>query len=433
MVEQSLRSQQDFLRKVCSRWGAAEEASDQLGPRLERIESRLAEGAMLSGSTGTNQDSPAPLLSSFIESLFAEKEKRGAWGATMVRQAHIAIRLFLEIAGDKPLASYTRADMVGFRDTLERLPNTHGKSSTWRNLSVAAVIKRTDRDTPDAPRLSLKTLRRHWALASALLEWASANTPKKDQRLDREILNKHTWSKSVVQPKGRGMWNAAALTTPFSSPLYVGCAGLKRSERWRAGPHVFRDAYFWLSLLALFTGAREEELARLRVVDVDQCEGVWIIDITDAGVSGLKGSSAPRKIPVHKDLVKLGFLAHVRQMAARGETQLFPELLVLAVNGRLGTEFGEFFTDYRKHIGIYVKLMDFHSLRTTFTTEMIRLDVPILIVDEVTGHDSAQRKEVKALQSMSVSNYYDGATLRRLKKAVDKFKPGVDLSHLYVA
>lgn len=41
---------------------------------------------------------------------------------------------------------------------------------------------------------------------------------------------------------------------------------------------------------------------------------------------GLKTTSSKGKLPIHKELLRLGFLDYVRAMAKAGETLLFPEL-----------------------------------------------------------------------------------------------------------
>lgn len=75
------------------------------------------------------------------------------------------------------------------------------------------------------------------------------------------------------------------------------------------------DAAAWIPLIALFTGARLEEIAQLQVDDVriDALRGnVPIIRFTDLGDDqALKTDAARRDVPIHKELIKAGLLRFV--------------------------------------------------------------------------------------------------------------------------
>jgi DNA invertase Pin-like site-specific DNA recombinase len=82
------------------------------------------------------------------------------------------------------------------------------------------------------------------------------------------------------------------------------------SEVWR-GPSVTRDARFWLPLLALFHGCRLEEFADLYRRDIDNSNGITFVRLTDEEGRRLKNNNATRNVPLHPELVRLGFLDHV--------------------------------------------------------------------------------------------------------------------------
>jgi hypothetical protein len=69
------------------------------------------------------------------------------------------------------------------------------------------------------------------------------------------------------------------------------------------------------------------ELAQLGTADVIEQDGVPVLMIhSDAEGNRLKTKSARRIVPVHPELIRLGFLDHVEQMRAAGNTRLFTEL-----------------------------------------------------------------------------------------------------------
>jgi len=76
-------------------------------------------------------------------------------------------------------------------------------------------------------------------------------------------------------------------------------------------------AGFWLPIAALFTGARQAELAGLRVSNVQELEGVPLLFIVVNRRAGkrIKTKASERVVPVHPELVKLGFLNYVAERA----------------------------------------------------------------------------------------------------------------------
>jgi hypothetical protein len=92
----------------------------------------------------------------------------------------------------------------------------------------------------------------------------------------------------------------------FGSPVFT------EGQRPEGGKE---DAAFWLPILALFTGACLGELTGLRASDVVQDASVgticlYIIADTKSG-KRLKTKQSARAIPVHPQLIKLGFLKFV--------------------------------------------------------------------------------------------------------------------------
>lgn len=70
-----------------------------------------------------------------------------------------------------------------------------------------------------------------------------------------------------------------------------------------------QDYRYWGALLAMYTGARLNEVASLTCDDVKCEEGTWYFDINDEEeTKSLKTEAAKRKVPVHPDLIEYGFL-----------------------------------------------------------------------------------------------------------------------------
>lgn len=126
-----------------------------------------------------------------------------------------------------------------------------------------------------------------------------------------------------VQP-----FDLPALKLIFGSPIYV------NDERPLAGAG---EAAYWLPLLAMFTGARLNELGQLRPSDILKVPYVdrdgneleaWCIRIVADKAEGLKLKNAwsARRVPIHPDLIRFGFLTYVEAAREAGQSRIFPEL-----------------------------------------------------------------------------------------------------------
>ncbi|WP_273726095.1 site-specific integrase [Brucella gallinifaecis] len=78
-----------------------------------------------------------------------------------------------------------------------------------------------------------------------------------------------------------------------------------------------RNWRFWLSLIMLLSGARPNEIAQLYVNDIKQTDKkTWYMDmdVSDGEHSkSLKNSSSRRRVPIHSELIEIGFLDFVGQ------------------------------------------------------------------------------------------------------------------------
>jgi len=247
---------------------------------------------------------------------------------------HRAIaRRFTELVGLIPVQKITKRDALAFKDKL---------------LEAG--------DTPANVNVKLTRLR-------TLLNFAYDNDL---------IASKPASGITVLDPDAdrnkRRPFDRAALKAIFGSPVYT------QDER----PTQGRDeAAYWLPLLALYTGARMEELGQLRPGDVreeayldaaDEERTAWVLSITEDDDGDLKPKNAgsERLVPVHADLVTLGFTRFAKAANAAGQARLFPALKA-NVYGRLTAKWGEWFSTYKRDVcGITDGRMVFHSFRHTF-------------------------------------------------------------------
>jgi integrase len=182
-----------------------------------------------------------------------------------------------------------------------------------------------------------------------------------------------------------------------------------------------KPSKYWLPLLAAFTGARLEEVGQLTVDDVRHRDGIDYIDINavDEGKS-LKTRSSRRQVPLHPELVRLGFLDHVERRRASGGGPLFPDLKP----DNHGVQTGNFSKWWGRHArrrGIEDRRKTFHSFRHGFKQAIREAGVGEEVHDALTGHSGG-----------GVGRTYGGYPLGLKAGAIAKVKyPGLDLSSMY--
>ncbi|QFT74013.1 Phage integrase family protein [Ruegeria sp. THAF33] len=364
--------------------------------------------------SGTDSGTAGPLLSEAVTSWEAEKS-RGAW-SPKVRDDHLAwMAAFKEIAGDKALSQYSKDDARRFKAILLKLPANWKKKPEVRDLSILEAADKAAET--GMPPMSSATLNKALRRVGAFWNWAEAHHDGIRTGLFKGLTIKET----VNAREQRDPFSTDQLTKLFNSPLYTGC----RSERFCAEPgdHSMRGtARYWLPLLGLFTGARLNELCQLTVKDVREDDGITFLDITDeAEDQKVKSASGRRRIPVHRQLVELGFLEFVDEQRDAGEVQLFPELKVDASGYRSG-EFSKFFSRYLERIGVKTDRTSFHSFRHNFEDACRNGRVLPHIMNAIQGHSE---------QGMA-GRYGDGVyRLSLLVEAIDCIEySGFEVDHL---
>lgn len=256
-----------------------------------------------------------------------------------------------------------------------------------------------------------KTSRDRFTWVKTLLKYASQ---------DLEAISKNPWTGLDIEHRTtarRRPWKPDELTTLFGQPLF---ARYELPQEWRAGG----AAAYWVPLIGLFTGARISELAQLRTGDVSTKGPIPLLSITDAGEGQkVKSSASVRSIPIHPELVRLGFLEYAEEMQKAGGGSLWPTLKLR--KGRPGGFISDWFGGFRKAAGLAEQYPDFHCFRHTVRTLLSRAGVDHKIQDCITGHEAGGSTGTKVYQHVDEAE---------LMHAVQCLKyPELVLPRVYVA
>ena len=179
--------------------------------------------------------------------------------------------------------------------------------------------------------------------------------------------------------------------------------------------------FYWGPLVGLFTGARAEEIASLDLEQVYAEKGIWIIDILEG-----KTENSVRRVPVHDQLLALGFVDYVQCLQKAGYKKLFPHLQ----DGKNGYKknmcrtFGEYLD--LPEVNIVHPLKVFHSFRHTVVTKLTGAGVNEGLKRALVGHDIDTKQSAH-----DDYTHLDALTIENLQTAINKLQyEKIELSKL---
>ncbi|WP_440412150.1 site-specific integrase [Neorhizobium petrolearium] len=355
----------------------------------------------------SEQKSLGELIERYIEL------KRGGWVAKTEADQRRSLSLAADIIGStKPVVGLSTDDVRAVRDVLMQMPRNALKSAATRNKSMMDVLKGGN----GGPLLSPKTRDKYFSMFRSFLAWAVSEEELKS--MPGPAINVASGSK-VDAIDERHPYELSHLRKIFGSPLYMGCKSL--AKRAAPGDLVQKDGYYWVPLVALFTGMRLGEIVQLRVEDLRQDDGIYYFDISrdELGEKVLKTANSKRRVPVHSALISIGLLAYHEQVSSLGWKRLFDDIKPDA-KGYFSGLFSKWWHRFTQKIGVHNSKLVFHSFRHTFTDALREAEVAEEVSRALVGHaDKAGRRDVHM-------RYGSKATLKRLKQNIEKVQyPGI--------
>lgn len=325
--------------------------------------------------------------------------------ATLLETDH-SVRLFCDLNDDVPMASVGVDHIDTFRAALAVWPARARVLPEYRGLSARQIIAKAKKKAHErGPGLGLRTVEKHLDRLRTFFNWAVQRREMSHNPLAGLRLQS-TAAKYAPTRRGFRVEELAALFDPA-----------RRSDKCADDPH-----YFWIPMVALFTGARLGEIAQLTLTDLDQVAGVWGVHITSESSKSLKNAQSRRFIPLPNRLLALGLLDYVQDLKAQGVSELFPGGSANAKNG-LGDRISKWFnrTYLRKSCGLADPEICFHSFRHTFLSAADRLGISESQVGALTGH---------AARSVQARHYIDAATVSERKERIDRIADALQVPAL---
>nr|WP_320115849.1 site-specific integrase [uncultured Desulfuromonas sp.] len=298
-----------------------------------------------------------------VDQYTTEMVAGGNWTAKTKAEQLQAYALFVQLQGDVDISDINTATITAYKNQLLKLPKNAHKKPETRDIPFSDLVAMDH----GLPTVSITSINKYITKLSALLSWASKNG-----YIDSNPASGTTIKQKKTRSTARLPYSFDDLSMIATSRIYT-----------RRNRHEY---YYWLPLLAIYTGARLNELAQLDVSDIRTDNGIWYIDINDDSEGKrLKNASAKRKIPIHSKLIEMGFLAYVK---SRSKAMKLFDGLKIGPHG-YGTSASKWWCRHAATI----KFDDadkkcFHSFRHSFADAIKRTDIPEHVAFGLMGHNN---------------------------------------------
>lgn len=320
-----------------------------------------------------------------------------------------------EFLGSPDVADIEPFDMDRFKAALLAMPLT--KKPSIQALTFPEIVAWGEGDGASMPRIDPITAW-HWIntykgmFAFAVRSGWMTTNPAAD-----------TMAKPPKKRRARKEFTANDIKVMFEAPMFTGFSGrAKHGYRETPGDQVVRDHKFWLPIVALWTGARLEEIGSTRVSEVKQEGEIWYLDLVERGddeddTRTIKNSNSRRRIPIHQKLIDLGFIDYAKGLPKDG--WLFPDLT--GREGKRTVNFGPWWGRWSKRNapvkgeGIDDKKKPFHSFRHTAIRALRKPGVHPALARLIMGHEDGEADAIN-------DGYGAGADLVELKATIDKME-----------
>jgi integrase len=329
-------------------------------------------------------ESTAPLFSQVYEEFLEFKVNKIKLSTKMQEDYQRRHVVWLEVVEDKAIDLYKPKDIGQFIDICFELPKMHilpYRNMTWQ--------ERLTCDVPEEDLAAPKTVHQYYKWIMGVFAYAKRDTVAYIETSPCTI--KRDFTANV-----RGIFSDSELRTLIK-------AAKKERTAWKK----------WIVYLGIFTGARRGELAQLRKSDIkfDNETGRHYLLITDSHENqNLKTDNAKRKIPVHQELVKAGFIDYVKGCGERVFDEIANANQVTAWMPRHMEKLNIPRLNELDH------MRSFHSIRHTFITKrMSEPNINVNLLQQIVGHE---------LSSLGITSHYTHKVtgIKNLWPLIDAFE-----------
>ncbi|GAA4024740.1 hypothetical protein GCM10022212_22970 [Actimicrobium antarcticum] len=318
------------------------------------------------------------LLSACIDDFLTERKSGLLSDKNLADYNYVLRRILLDLCGDQPIDDLGIQDANRVVKALQAWPSNATKNPALKNLNAERTMQ--EAAMRKLPLIGPRTCEKYLDRLRSFFTWAkdAGHWTKSNPFAKRRTMTKEKRGEQQKRP-----FEDDDLTRIFDPALRT-----HHSD----DPHKF-----WGPLIALFSGARVNEIAQLYIENIQQIGAVWVIKFTDDhDDQRLKNAASKRVVPLHRKLIELGFLEYVEDVKRFGFPRLFPNLPYSRING-YGDAIGDWFNGrYLRsaaagskvpRAGIDDPKKTFHSFRYVVINRLYCITNKKTLIAEITGHE----------------------------------------------
>nr|WP_321457438.1 tyrosine-type recombinase/integrase [uncultured Cohaesibacter sp.] len=311
----------------------------------------------------------------------------------------VHFRLMTDVLGEnRDVKSITREDFRRVRDILVKMPVNAQSSKLFKGKSALEVVELAEGQS--VPTLSASSINNRLEFISAIFKFA-----EEENYVEKNLARGLKVAGEKKAKDRRKSFTIEDLNKIFSAPLYAGCLNDGRGYA-KPGTRIVKRGRYWVPLIALWTGMRLGECCQLHSSDIKKIDDVWCIiiqetkdgnDIEDADRKRVKTDAGERYVPIHSELIKLGFVNFALEQQKTKYVRLFPELK-LDATGYLSGTFAKWFNGENRFldkVGVWKKNEKvFHSFRHTYRDAMSYARLTPDVIMALGGWSSGDTKDI---------------------------------------
>jgi len=304
-------------------------------------------------------------ISTAFEQYDNEMTKAELWRVKTRCDNNSDIANLIELIGDIQLSCINSSVCREYKSKLILYPLHRAKIAEIKKLNVIDLIA----SKKVYPTISITTVNNQIRKINSFFNWLV-----KQGLLTSNPMTGMKIKQKVSLKAARTSFSDSDISSIFSTAVFT--------------EHEFlHDYQFWLPLLALYTGARLEELCQLYIADIKLYSKIPYFNIDDKHQEQhLKNNSSRRAIPIHPDLIELGFIQFVKQKIEHGEQKLFGYLV--PQRQKYGHKPSQWFSKYKRRCGIDDNKKVFHSFRHTMVDSLKKIRAQDYEIKSLLGHQS---------------------------------------------
>ena len=286
-------------------------------------------------------------------------------------------------------------------DFVQHIPANRGRPTP---NDLVAFTRAAQAKGANYPKLSVSTLNSNYLGAITRLVNHGNNRRLFNYRCPSLVVSE---SKRATRSSERAPFIDTEITAITSCPVYAGSAS--RHHRYSAGRDIFADDHiYWAPLVSMHSGMRVTEIGLLEFDQLQDWYGrpTLVLELADDvdqddGARGYKTDNALRRVPIHPQLIDIGFLDFWKHQRENELAKPFPDWaphIKGKAQGKPEIHYdADFFNEHRLKWGVPKQRqgkLTFHSFRGFFIQACHDAKIDPYTILKMVGHDEGTEDKI---------------------------------------